>query len=73
MSNEVLSNNDHFKEYLAGSFIFEEGTENHNIYIINYGIIKIQKKINAKDTVLNLLVKGFPVTKYHQDPPICNP
>jgi hypothetical protein len=58
MNNKLTYNPDNFIEFPPEKKIIEEGIDNPHIYVINNGIVKIQKKINGKETILNLLGKG---------------
>jgi len=44
-----------FDEY---ELILKEGNVNKNIYVVNEGIVKIQKTINSKDITIKLVGKG---------------
>jgi CRP-like cAMP-binding protein len=58
MNKNLTGYEDHLKVFPVEKIILEEGINDPDIYVINEGIVKIQKKINGKDTLLNLLGKG---------------
>ncbi|MBU1627688.1 cyclic nucleotide-binding domain-containing protein [bacterium] len=58
MINQIAKDLDHLKEYVEREVIFKEGSHKRNIYIINSGIIKLQKKINGNEMLLYILGKG---------------
>jgi len=48
----------YIKEYVEREIIFKEGSDIKSLYVINRGIVKIQKNLNGRSSLLCILGKG---------------
>ena len=46
------------KEYRPGSFVFREGDEGNNAYVLQSGLVDIVKLIDGKEKILGQITKG---------------